>query len=118
MKPNFKNDTGWIQCTPASSDIQLVDWSPLQYRKINEVVYICGAVEISNPVWNKTITQIPYEFAAEVDTICRTSNANGKLTTCAMSMKGKLVFLETSDGKSNANMSPTVFINIAVPIKK
>lgn len=120
MQPNFKknNDTGWIQCTPASSDIKIVDWSPLQYRKINEIVYICGAVKIINPTWAKAITQIPYEFAAEVDTICRTTDANNKLTTCALAQTGILTFLETSVDATDTSKTPTVFINLAMPTKK
>lgn len=117
MQPNLKKDTGWIQCAPASSDIQLVDWSPLQYRKINEIVYICGAVKITNPTWDKTISQLPYEFPAEADTICRTSNANNKLSICAMSAAGRLAFLETAVDTTNTDTAPIVFINMAVPVK-
>ena len=86
-------------------------------RKINEIVYICGAVKITNPTWDKAITQLPYEFSAEVDTICRTTNANNKLSICAMSAAGRLAFLETAVDTTNTDTAPIVFINMAVPVK-
>lgn len=116
MIPN-NNDTGWIQCIPASSDIELIDWAPLQYRKLNKIVYICGAVKITNPTWDKAITQLPYEFSAEADTICRTTNANNKLSICAMTVAGRLSFLETAVDTTNTDTAPIVFINMAVPVK-
>lgn len=117
MIPNRTFDTDWIQCTPFSEDITLVDWNPLMYKIINQIMYIQGTVTIAKPDWNKPITQLPYEFQSEVDAICRASGTNNKLATCALAPNGVLSFLETSVDATNVNTTPTVFINMAVPIK-
>lgn len=110
-------DTGWIQCTPYSSDIEFIDWSPLQYRKIGKVVYISGAVKVTNPTWNKPITQLPYRFAQEIDSICRTTDANNKISTVGIAGNtGILSFLETSVDSTDTSTTPIVFINISVPV--
>lgn len=117
MQPSLKNDTGWINCS-LELGIENIDWNPLQYRLIDNICYICGAVRISNPLFGKVITRLPYKFEKEFDSLSRNADSKDRASIISLNSNGDLDFLDYIVNNVQTTDIVTVFINISAPIKK
>jgi hypothetical protein len=94
-KLQLVEDTGWTPLT-TTSDFESYSWGQLQYRNLNGVVSIVGALKVLNTTtWNTLVTTLPVGSRPpiEYDVVCRTSkwetikayvNSSGELHTLDM----------------------------------
>lgn len=90
---NIVTDTGW-QNVPLVSPTTTT-WNPLQYRKINNVVYLRGFISYNaTPNWGTTLAQLPVGVRPlyERDLCGRTMDRNA-VTVVAVVPSGNINFL-------------------------
>lgn len=91
------DDTGWVNAN-VNSPASPISWSPLQYRRKGDTVFIHGGVTYGQtPAWETQLASIPAEFApqTEADFACRATGSEGT-TIIAITANGEINYLINS----------------------